>query len=202
MNFYLIDYENVNTNGIKMLLEKKLLNQNDRIFIFYSEKCKNINLEILQNLNALNIKIFIEPVQTGTDNALDFQLSSYLGYMIGQNAADNYYIVSNDKGYDCLQDYWKTYNVNRVSVSQNNSKEIKNNIASNFTIDDVKRYLKDYNDDVLIHIAEILNRYNSNININNQLQKYFRDSEKTSKIYRTILPLIQNKEMKIRAKKE
>lgn len=186
MNYYLIDYENVNINGIKILLDKNLLNSNDRIFIFYSEKCKNINLEILQNLHDLNIKIVIKHIQTGIDNALDFHLSSYLGYMIGQNTADNYYIVSNDKGYDCLQDYWKKYNVKRLSVSQNNSKEI--------SIDDIKRYLKNYNDDVLIHITEILNRYNSNINIHNQLQKYFKDSKKTSEIYRIILPLIKNQE--------
>lgn len=186
MNFYLIDYENVNTNGIKMLLEKKLLNQNDRIFIFYSDKCSKINLELLNELIKLDIKVFTQPIKNGTDNALDFQLSSYLGYMIGQNAADNYYIVSNDKGYDCLQDYWKGYNVNILSVSQNNLKEIK--------IDDVKRYLRNYEDDVLTHITEILNRYNSHINIHNQLQKYFRDSKKTSEIYRTILPLMQNME--------
>ena len=64
-------------------------------------------------------------VYAGSGNALDFQLSSYLGYLIGlgyENA--NFYIVSNDKGYDCLCDFWQNlYNVNvkrlpRVAVTE------------------------------------------------------------------------------------
>ena len=45
----------------------------------------------------------------GTKNALDFQLSSYLGYIIRENEDKpyNYYIVSKDKGFECIINFWK-----------------------------------------------------------------------------------------------
>ena len=44
------------------------------------------------------MKVFVD---TGTKNSLDFQLVSYLGFVIGEHKeADNhYYIVSKDRGY-------------------------------------------------------------------------------------------------------
>ena len=41
-------------------------------------------------------------------NALDFQLSTYLGYLISENEGKNetYYIVSEDKGLAILTGYW------------------------------------------------------------------------------------------------
>lgn len=184
MNFYLIDYENVNINGIKILLDKNLLNSNDRIFIFYSEKCKNINLEILQNLNDLNIKIFIEHIQTGIDNALDFQLSSYLGYMIGQNTADNYYIVSNDKGYDCLQDYWNKYNVSRISIDTHKDNDDKNNDTNSKILKYLKNDLnKDENPD---KVYEIIQTYKTKSKIHNALVTYYKNNTKAMNVYNKI----------------
>lgn len=43
------------------------------------------------------------------ENSLDFQLSSYLGYIIHENhdKSVSYYIVTKDKGFACLANYWK-----------------------------------------------------------------------------------------------
>lgn len=43
-------------------------------------------------------------------NALDFQLTSYLGLLIDRASSTeqtNFYIVSKDKGYTCLNDFWQ-----------------------------------------------------------------------------------------------
>ena len=43
-------------------------------------------------------------------NALDFQLTSYLGLLIDRASSTeqtNFYIVSKDKGYTCLSDFWQ-----------------------------------------------------------------------------------------------
>ncbi len=103
MSCYLVDFENVRTDGIKNMTGLKAA---DEVLIFYSEQCKNISLDIFSNLTKLNVSTSCFKVNVGTKNALDFQLSSYLGYRIG-NGSDNisYYIVSNDKGFDCICDF-------------------------------------------------------------------------------------------------
>ena len=50
----------------------------------------------------------MQKVEVGVKNALDFQLSTYLGYLISENEGKNetYYIVSEDKGLAILTGYW------------------------------------------------------------------------------------------------
>lgn len=55
-------------------------------------------------------KIYIE-IENGTPNALDFQLSSYLGACIHKNPDHKYYIVSRDKGFDCVCHFWRDKSV-------------------------------------------------------------------------------------------
>lgn len=95
---FLVDTENVGFNGI---INAKDLNEDDMIILFltvFTQKQFNKS-----NLDALNTKVKIVKViaDTGTKNSLDFQLVSYLGFMLGEhkNENNNYYIVSRDKGY-------------------------------------------------------------------------------------------------------
>lgn len=44
-------------------------------------------------------------------NALDFQLASQLGHLIREDNLATFFIVSKDKGYDCLNTYWKEQHV-------------------------------------------------------------------------------------------
>ena len=46
------------------------------------------------------------PCNTGK-NGLDFQLSSYLGYLLRSSAKARYVILSKDMGYDPLIQFWK-----------------------------------------------------------------------------------------------
>ena len=118
VNYYLVDFENVRTDGIKDFVG---VNEGDAIIIFYSEQCKNITLDVVGNISRLNLQLSCYKVKTGTKNALDFQLSSHLGYLIGKSKDnEKYHIVSNDKGYDCLCDYWNEQNkvVDRIVLSE------------------------------------------------------------------------------------
>ena len=118
MNYYLIDYENVRAEGIKDLTR---VSKKDTIILFYSDNCKNISLDVMDIIIKLKAHYISFKAKVGTKNALDFQLSSYLGYLIGQGKSQEskYYIVSNDKGYDCLCDYWKELGVTveRITLS-------------------------------------------------------------------------------------
>ena len=119
MNYYLIDFENVRTDGIKDL---KGVSEGDAIILFYSEQCKNISLDVIDSIMKLKVQYSSFKAKVGTKNALDFQLASHLGYLIGKrnNMESKYFIVSNDKGYDCLCDYWKELDavVERISLSE------------------------------------------------------------------------------------
>lgn len=123
MNYYLIDYENVRIADINVLSG---LDDGDKVIIFYSDVCKNGNLDFIANINLKNAEFRCQKVNIGTKNALDFQLSSQFGYWVGVASKDtNFYIISNDKGYDCLIAYWKAKNVNvsRIAISNPHNKE-------------------------------------------------------------------------------
>ena len=124
MMYYLIDYENVYSDGFKVMAS---IQKNDKVIVFYSEQRKNISFDMLGQLKEMGIEPELIKASVGTKNALDFQLSSYLGYLIGTNKAKapgtflklfsdqssitEYCIVSNDKGFDCLCEYWRSQKV-------------------------------------------------------------------------------------------
>lgn len=95
---FLIDTENVNFNAI---INARDLSEDDMIILFLTiitnKHFDKIKLDAL-NTKAKVLKVFVD---TGTKNSLDFQLVSYLGFMLGEHKeADNhYYIVSKDRGY-------------------------------------------------------------------------------------------------------
>ena len=104
MNYYLIDFENAR---IKDAADLPGLSAGDIVILFYSEGCKNISLDLVESITTKSAQFLCQRIWNGTKSALDFQLFSYMGYLIGQSHDNEYFhIVSNDKGYDCLSDYW------------------------------------------------------------------------------------------------
>lgn len=125
---YFIDSENVNDNWIDTIPQIK---KTDEIKVFYTEKSTNVSYEkfsrIAEGEANLNwIKCF-----TG-QNALDFQLVTDLGYCVAKGAKDTFVIISNDKGYDAVVNYWvvKGVNISRVGVEMESPKKAKKKIAT------------------------------------------------------------------------
>ena len=206
MDYYLIDYENIGADGLKELGRVK---EGDVVILFYSEQCKNISLDIVESMVRLNVQFSCFKVITGTKNALDFQLSSHLGYLIGkfeENA--KYYIVSNDKGFDCVCEYWGKLNklVERIvfqkqepqievqeqeeaaKTSGKKSKVKESDIAS---IEEIKSLLTD--EDEPDEVLKIFNQYKTKQAICNGMAKYFKDSKRVSAIYKKLKPLLKEK---------
>lgn len=206
MNYYLIDFENVRTDGIKDL---KGVSEGDAIILFYSEQCKNISLDVIDSIMKLKVQYSSFKAKVGTKNALDFQLAAHLGYLIGQgnNQESKYYIVSNDKGYDCLCDYWKELDavVERISLSEDvpevkaatkapaqlNKNKSKVKASDMATIDEMKKLLSQ--GDMPEEVLKIFNQYKTKVAINNGLAKHFKDSKKASAIYKKLKPLLKEK---------
>lgn len=111
MNYYFIDYENVHSNGF---IGIENLGDNDFLHIMYTEQSKTFSFEILEKICKQNVKLDLHKVSTGTKDALDFQLSSYMGYIIAKNEERDcvYYVVSKDKGFNHIINFWKSRGVN------------------------------------------------------------------------------------------
>lgn len=105
MAYYLVDYENVKVDGMSGVDQ---LGKKDHVCIFYSENASTLTFGLHESLNQSKAKILLQKVEVGVKNALDFQLSTYLGYLISENEGkgENYYIVSEDKGLAILTGYW------------------------------------------------------------------------------------------------
>ncbi len=103
MKYYLLDYENVNASGLDGIGE---LSSDCRIVLFYTKNSSKIDLGVFNMLRSMEAEMSIIEVHHGKQ-ALDIQLASYLGYLIGTEPADTeYFIISKDKGYRNVQSFW------------------------------------------------------------------------------------------------
>ena len=108
MNLYLIDYENVTDTGF---LGVKELTADDTVIVFYSQHTKNISFERHIELSQSPAHFeYIKILKTGK-NYLDFQLSTYRGFLIGKDKPKHIYIITNDTGYDSVIDFWSAKSI-------------------------------------------------------------------------------------------
>ncbi len=112
MAYYLIDFENVKSRGMEGV---ELLAEEDTVCIFYSDNADSMTFDLHRKLNETKAQIIYHKVAVGTKNALDFQLATYLGYLICEQQREgihpNYYIVTKDNGFTSLMVYWKAQGV-------------------------------------------------------------------------------------------
>ena len=103
MGIYLVDYENVHNDGVTDIQK---LSASDRVVIFYGDSIKSIPFET--HVEMMASKAAIEYIETHkvAKNYLDFQLTTYLGYLVGQTDVKEYYVISKDSGYDSVIDFW------------------------------------------------------------------------------------------------
>ena len=117
IKYYLIDSENVNDNWI-MLLE--LTEPEDKIIVFYTKNSPHMSYESVIKLLNQKRPIQFEECLAG-NNGLDFQLVSYLGFLLSENQGreNEFLVMSNDNGFDCAVNFWKNrkYPVKRINVN-------------------------------------------------------------------------------------
>ncbi|MBQ3543743.1 MAG: hypothetical protein IJA34_01960 [Lachnospiraceae bacterium] len=103
MTVYLVDFENVRSAGIKGVDK---LNPEDKVVIFYSKNADAITFEAhkLLSLSSAEVETFM--ISKGGRNSLDFQLATYLGYLVMENKYNNIVIISKDKGFLFAIEFW------------------------------------------------------------------------------------------------
>ncbi len=112
---YLVDSENVGESWIDLMGD-----EDDTFLIFYTGRSPRIDYEHAISLMNANKKPEFIHCYEG-NNALDFQLVSYLGYLLRSEEDSEMVIVSNDTGFDAVISFWNE-----------RGKDIKR-LAANFT---------------------------------------------------------------------
>ena len=140
MAHYLIDYENIhNIRGCKKLGE------NDTIVFFYSATANVISIDLHLELvktqaktEFLLVKKASANSKNTTKNALDFQLSSYVGFLLAKFPKEKIYIVSKDKGYENLLSFWADRGYHQIELTENiriNNKSVTESDNSNESLE-------------------------------------------------------------------
>ncbi len=104
MSIFLVDYENTHSlTGIESL------NKQDKVIIFYSQNANSLTFDTHKKIMESPATVEYKYVGTGSQNALDFQLSTYLGYLLStqKNDGQKIVIVSRDKGFNNIVTFWK-----------------------------------------------------------------------------------------------
>lgn len=104
MAIIMIDYEN---RGIEALRGIHHLNSEDALYIFYSDCCRKIHAEYMKSIVDTGCDFHICKLKNTGKNALDFYIATELGAIFGGGYEGEIAIISNDKGYRAVIDFWK-----------------------------------------------------------------------------------------------
>lgn len=103
-DIYLVDFENVASEGLSGIT---YLAPEDQVIIFYSNNSNRLSMKMHILIGKSVCKLDYFEATVGGKNALDHQISTWLGYLVGTNAAErSYYIVSRDMGYKFVASFW------------------------------------------------------------------------------------------------
>jgi len=93
----LIDYENVQKINLT-----EIEGMDCRVSVFTGSSQSKIPIELVSSAQALGERLSWVRVDGNGPNALDFHIAYYLGVYAAKNPADEYLILSRDKGFDPL----------------------------------------------------------------------------------------------------
>lgn len=185
MAIYLIDFENVHSDGLKGI-EK--LERSDECYIFYSEHAGVLTFNMHKKITESRAKIYYVEAQVGMKNALDFQLVSYLGYMLRENPEATYCLISNDKAFELVSKFWQAKGVNVTSaVSLDGAAD-----AAHYSkiSAELEKLLADRSEREFVE--KCINELSTKSGINNRIVKKY-GTTRAGEIYKLIKPLLSDK---------
>ncbi|MCR5717378.1 MAG: hypothetical protein K6G23_11065 [Lachnospiraceae bacterium] len=103
MAIYLIDYENVHEKGLTGI---ETLHPNDVLCLLYSNAAQSLTIDTMAYLTGSGAEVQYFKCLGSGKNYLDFQLSTVLGLMAGSRKDNEFVIISGDKGFQSLVDFW------------------------------------------------------------------------------------------------
>lgn len=107
VKIYYVDSENVGDDWIDLMASTEA---DAKFYVFYTQRSPRITYDnAIKLLNSDRNFEFIHC--NGGNNALDFQLVTFLGYRLSIEPDSDIYIVSKDTGFDAVVSFWKSRNV-------------------------------------------------------------------------------------------
>ncbi|MCC8104399.1 MAG: PIN domain-containing protein [Clostridiales bacterium] len=101
--YFLIDYENVGEAGLDGM---EHLYDTDVVVIFYSASCEKISKKSMDYILKSGCHFQAVRLKKTGKNALDFYIVSMIGELFGAGFSGKVIVVSKDKGYAAMKDYW------------------------------------------------------------------------------------------------
>lgn len=185
MAIYLIDFENVHSGGLKGI-EK--LERSDECYVFYSEHAGVLTFNMHKKITESRAKMYYVEAQVGMKNALDFQLVSYLGYMLREKPEATYCLISNDKAFELVSKFWQDKGVNVTSAV---SLDKAANAAHYSKISaELEKLLADRSEREFVE--KCINELSTKSGINNRIVKKY-GTTRAGEIYKLIKPLLSDK---------
>lgn len=153
---YIIDTENVKSeayDGITALSNK------DEVVLFVTKNSNNISIETAININNSKCRIRKLIGSSGTPNALDFQIISYLGVITSKkNEKDKIYIVSGDKDFDVairfLKNHFEKANIKLIKSIHKSLDKNDLEVKISLVKERLDGYFKESNIDKLIELCK------------------------------------------------
>ena len=103
--YYLVDYDNTGYLGLNGIEE---LDNESVVTIFYSKKAQSIPIQFFQKFLECKANVKFYPIENEDKNIINFQISAYLGYVLGDDKTADCYIVSNDNKLEFLRNFGDT----------------------------------------------------------------------------------------------
>lgn len=189
-SWYLVDYENVHAGGLEGIHR---LGPDSTVCIFYSRNASQLTGGLNMGIRESKAEITYIHAEAGTKNALDFQLSSYLGGLIAENTGCEcrYFIVSKDGGFAGLIPFWKERGVTVEIISDITGHSV-------FTDDELAQKVSVLTGETQFApmIADIIRNCGTKTAVNNALQKLYSgigNASRSGQAYRAVKPLIADK---------
>jgi len=171
--FFLIDVENVGKSFLQGIEKLKI---SDVLIVYHNQIARSefsqTILAGLQKTKAVVKKFYIE---NASKNAMDFQIMMQLGYLMAQNGSSaEYYIVSNDRGFD----------VATFTTNNNIHAKVRRivNLEANFEEEEriqqmkdvLKRLLPEYSKNVIKTVQQGIDASKNTNDLHNFLQSHLR----------------------------
>lgn len=102
--WFLVDFENVHEEGLRGL---EYLTAEDSLALFYSNACKTVSQKYWELIVQSGCYLEAYCLEHSGKNALDFCISTKVGEIFSTARRESVAIISNDKGYKAVRDYWR-----------------------------------------------------------------------------------------------
>ncbi len=167
---FLIDFENVGEAGLDGI---EYLQDTDALTLFYSKCCEKLSRRWLDGIIKSGCDFQVFKLKNVGKNALDFYIISRIGELLGAGYAGKLIVVSRDKGYRAMRDYWNGRGIpgNRILLKPS----VREGIAASNENSDRRRQIAAGAESVRIDTE--YTKYQERRRMENRLAELFQDTE-------------------------